>query len=304
MPKVHHLFYLHRMVVIDVANILVSVTDMVRSQYYQKVGTALLIFSCCKFIQKLCICICNPSYWFCINYVNENDLGLYIYTLHQLMGVTILTPNISTSRSGMQYIFTCILPAGSRILSVRTFAGAVLDVRSSMSRDGTSAGNDMDREPGIYRGRQAWYPWWCVWHHRVRQAYHQGRQAWHPWWCVWHHRDQLQVIRRGLSADCIPAQKFGWNPRLGRRRAPLTERDGAARVLQGGMSRSTCHWFSGPEINASWRPRVNWACAVVKIATWTDRLGWRTDKHYSSSTHWPEQGGGIREYHRSKRSHR
>ena len=99
------------------------------------------------------------------------------------------------------------------------------------------------------------------------------------------------------------AQKFSWNPRLGRRRAPLTERDGAARVLQGGMSRSTCHCFSGPEINAAWH-RVNWACAVVKIATWTDRLGWRTDKHYSSSTHWPEQGGGIREYHRSKRSHR
>ena len=60
-------------------------------------------------------------------------------------------------------------------------------------------------------------------------------------------------------------------------------------------------WFSGPEIKISWRPRVNWACAVVKIATWTS-LGWRTDKHYSSSTHWPEQGGGILEYHRGKQS--
>ena len=64
MPKVHHLFYFIEWL-LDVTNIPVSVIDniMVRSQ--KKVGTALLInyfFSCCKFIQKLCICICNPSY--------------------------------------------------------------------------------------------------------------------------------------------------------------------------------------------------------------------------------------------------
>ena len=48
------------------------------------------------------------------------------------------------------------------------------------------------------------------------------------------------------------------------------------------------HWFSGP---ASWRPRVNWPCAVVKIATWTDSL-----EHYSSSTHALTRArGGIRE---------
>ena len=60
----------------------------------------------------------------------------------------------------MQYIFTCILPAGSRILSVRMgeprpwlAPDTVLAIRSSMARDGTSAGNDMDREPGTGGGK-------------------------------------------------------------------------------------------------------------------------------------------------------
>ena len=55
--------------------------------------------------------------------------------------------------------FTCILPAGPRILSVRMQGeprpwlapDTVLVVRSSKARDGMSqsADNDMDREPGI-----------------------------------------------------------------------------------------------------------------------------------------------------------
>ena len=60
----------------------------------------------------------------------------------------------------MQYIFTCILPAGSRILSVcmgepRPWLApdTVLAVRSSMAWDGTSAGNDMDCEPGTEGGK-------------------------------------------------------------------------------------------------------------------------------------------------------
>ena len=32
------------------------------------------------------------------------------------------------------------------------------------------------------------------------------------------------------------------------------------------------------------------AYVVVKIATWTDILGWRTDKHYSSSTRADQSG--------------
>ena len=65
---------------------------------------------------------------------------------------------ICASRSGIQYIFTCILPAGSRILSVRMHSrpwlalDTVLAVWLSMARDGTSAGNDMDREPGTGDG--------------------------------------------------------------------------------------------------------------------------------------------------------
>ena len=56
----------------------------------------------------------------------------------------------------MQYIFTCILPIGL-VHPVCTQAGeprpwlaldTVLAVRSSMARDGTSTGNNMDREPG------------------------------------------------------------------------------------------------------------------------------------------------------------
>ena len=67
---------------------------------------------------------------------------------------------ICASRSEMQYIITCILPVGSRILSVRMvslglgwYLDMVLAVRSSMARDGTSAGNDMDREPGTRGGK-------------------------------------------------------------------------------------------------------------------------------------------------------
>ena len=63
---------------------------------------------------------------------------------------------ICASRSG---IFTCILPVGSCILSVHMHSwpwlapDTVLAVRSSMVRDGTSAGNDMDREPGTGDGK-------------------------------------------------------------------------------------------------------------------------------------------------------
>ena len=59
----------------------------------------------------------------------------------------------------MQYTFTCILPAGTRILSVRMqprpwlAPDTVLAVWSSKARDGTSAGNDMDREPGTGDGK-------------------------------------------------------------------------------------------------------------------------------------------------------
>ena len=53
----------------------------------------------------------------------------------------------------MRYIFTCILPAGSRILSVRKASDKVLAVRSFMARNGKSAGNNMDREPGTWDGK-------------------------------------------------------------------------------------------------------------------------------------------------------
>ena len=58
-----------------------------------------------------------------------------------------------------QDIFTCILPAGSHILSVgmysrpRLVSDTVLAVRSSMARDSMSAGNNMDLEPGTGDGK-------------------------------------------------------------------------------------------------------------------------------------------------------
>ena len=63
---------------------------------------------------------------------------------------------ICASRSG--YIFTCILSVRMHMMQVSLgqpwlAPNTVLAVWSSKARDGTSAGNDMDREPGTGDGK-------------------------------------------------------------------------------------------------------------------------------------------------------
>ena len=101
----------------------------------------------------------------------------------------------------MQYIFTYILPAGSRILSVR------MQCRWASVLAGTvhSAGCMVIQGQGRY----------ACWQRHGLWAWYRGRQAWHPWWCVWHHQVCMASLKSGtVSLSLAPAIRVHLAPRM------------------------------------------------------------------------------------------